>query len=364
MDYFILDGVDSRDYGIYLHNGRGQRERSISPPKTQAVNRIIGKSGRALFDEEFDSKTFDLSIYSEVQLTNSDIRMISAWLNKLGTRKLILSYESYKYYNVVTANQLDVNEYMNGFTGQITYVALSPIGLSVFSTEDIEDNGLNYDEGYLYDSGLLYAEDMGDYLYSSITSGDDFAIYHGGNCDLALPNIVFTGTATTLKIEQFSDAGLTNKIGENNYGSFTGTLEINSLLDNVFLDGVMSNNTFDGEFINLLGRDKPELDTSGTIQAYAGSIVTLNSLASAINDAYNGLTIYLEKYNGDRVGYEITDYVGSTKQATLNSTIDADVEVGGNYRIYSKTDGFNYFRITGTGFSGLSVRFNFRYAYI
>ena len=59
----------------------------------------------------------------------------------------------------------------------------------------------------------------------------------------------------------------------------------------------------------------------------------------------------------------ITDYVGSTKIATLDSAF-TNATVGSNYRIHNSSNGMNYFTITGVGLVNLAVSVDFRYVYL
>lgn len=69
--------------------------------------------------------------------------------------------------------------------------------------------------------------------------------------------------------------------------------------------------------IVLYTRVLPSLRT-GTAQAGAASTVTLDSGASAANDAYNGCIVQLTGGTGSGQARTITDYVGSTKVATVS----------------------------------------------
>jgi hypothetical protein len=92
--------------------------------------------------------------------------------------------------------------------------------------------------------------------------------------------------------------------------------------------------------------------------------MTLASTASGVNDFYNGASIYVLNRNTCKVeSRQILDYVGSTKIATIDSAFN-NVNVSDGYNINMPLDGKNYFKITGTGFSGLGLTVDFRYVYI
>ena len=58
---------------------------------------------------------------------------------------------------------------------------------------------------------------------------------------------------------------------------------------------------------------------TGTAQAGSGTTITLASTASATNDIYNGMTVYISSGTGDGQIKVITDYVGATKVATVST---------------------------------------------
>ena len=58
---------------------------------------------------------------------------------------------------------------------------------------------------------------------------------------------------------------------------------------------------------------------TGTAQAGSATTITLASTASATNDIYNGMTVYISSGTGDGQIKVITDYVGATKVATVST---------------------------------------------
>ena len=58
---------------------------------------------------------------------------------------------------------------------------------------------------------------------------------------------------------------------------------------------------------------------TATAQAGSATTITLASTASATNDIYNGMTVYISSGTGDGQIKVITDYVGSTKVATVST---------------------------------------------
>lgn len=369
-DYFILGGRDSRDFQVYLSNTGIVRERQFSIGSEITSARIIGRDGEYVFDQFYKPESFTLDCFTTNNLNdNTFIRKLSGWITKLGNRQLILSYEPYKYREVYT----DKNSKLQDFGSQggmfsFDVRAYSPFGFSRFTTLDII-NGIYYDSGAIYDSGLLYAEDYSDsYQATNITSGDTMTIINGGTFT-ARPNIIFEGQATTLLVEQYSDSALTNKINEFSYGAFNGTLEVNSLLSNTYLDDSITESidtTFPyAGYISLNPTDESnEINSGGLGLVNTVSTVTLGSYnASAVDDYYNGKYIII-KYGLNTYMRQITDYVGATKLATLDSDLPVIPTYAYDYSIVDLSTGENYFKITGTGFSSLDVTFDFRFVYL
>ena len=58
---------------------------------------------------------------------------------------------------------------------------------------------------------------------------------------------------------------------------------------------------------------------TGTAQAGAATTITLAATASATNDIYNGMTVYISSGTGSGQIKVITDYVGATKVATVST---------------------------------------------
>ena len=72
---------------------------------------------------------------------------------------------------------------------------------------------------------------------------------------------------------------------------------------------------------------------TGTAQAGASTTITLASTASAVDDFYNGLTVYITDHTGIGQSRTITDYVGSTKVATV-SAWSVNPDATSDYAIY------------------------------
>jgi len=365
-DYFIFNDFDSRNHGIFIHDGsQNGRSRQFSPSKASILDRPIGTSGMMLFDQYYDERNIPLELFLDNEnATENDFRAISSYISGLGIGKLVLSYEQYKYYNCIMDNQLDMVQYtQGGIYSTLEFKCINPFGFSQFTTQNIQ-SGLIYNTGWQYDSGLLYREDMGDYTFTNIVNNQSISIYNGSNCNFASPVFKFSGQATTLKVEQFSDITLLNKIGEFTYGNFTGILDVNFPLFSCFKNGIIDNTTFNSNGIWLLGRTNPVISNGGSIVSYSGNTITLPSSASSVNGYYNGMSIYMnDNANCMPERREITAYNGATKVLTLSSPFTS-INFGDSYNIYSPKDGKNYFKISGTGFVNLGLTVDFRYVYL
>lgn len=361
MEYFLLDGIDSRIYSTFVVNREGL-SRHIVPSKTIKTERIAGLDGSIFAEQLYDRRDIPLYLLIEDNDLNT-LRQFSTWLGKRGQRELILSYEPYKFHYVVLNDQVDMEDFLNGGYTNVNFTAINPYGFSVFTTQQIEETGFDYDEGFYYDSGLLYGEDMPAYTYGPITTTTTMQIYHGGNVDEAQPEITLNGSATSITLEHFSDAGLTNKIGELSYGSFSGELVISSRFRNCYLNGSINNTTFDGEYFDLLGKESPVAEAQGAVQASTSNTITLSGLASVVNDFYNGQTVVV--YNGENVeSFTVADYNGSSKTLTISGSFENTIDTGYSYVVYDPEDGMNYVRISGSGLNLSSIEWDFRYIYI
>ncbi len=103
------------------------------------------------------------------------------------------------------------------------------------------------------------------------------------------------------------------------------------------------------DFIRLADLRKVPAPTTGTLAsamvaihhegktaASASTTITLAADASATDDAYNGAWVYITAGSGQGQFREITDYVGSTKVATVGSAWTSNPAVGSNYRVVPK----------------------------
>lgn len=75
---------------------------------------------------------------------------------------------------------------------------------------------------------------------------------------------------------------------------------------------------------------------SGTAQAGAATTITLASDASAVDDAYNDYYIKITGGTGEGQARKITDYVGSTKVATV-ATWGTNPDNTSTYKVFGKS---------------------------
>lgn len=86
----------------------------------------------------------------------------------------------------------------------------------------------------------------------------------------------------------------------------------------------------------LLVVNRDAADESGTAQAGGASTITLASDESAVDDAYNGKTIAITGGTGSGQEKTISDYVGSTKVATVDSAWSTQPDNTSTYEIYGQ----------------------------
>lgn len=131
-----------------------------------------------------------------------------------------------------------------------------------------------------------------------------------------LGTITITGTfynPTTGAVETGKTASFSVAANGRHYRTTGGTADANALIlgvDSAALPAGITAGTF------YIEAERPALRT-GTAQAGSSTTITLDAGASSIDDFYNGLVI---GHSGDRYTWRtITDYVGSTKVATVNA---------------------------------------------
>jgi predicted phage tail component-like protein len=287
LDYFIFDGVDSRDYGLYIVNWNNQPlVTNMIPPKITQTLDLNWLHGQKVISQKYYTRDIEVTCYLEDN-NLSNIRHISGWLGQLGAKSLVLSYEPYKFYYATFEDQIGLENYNTQGLFTLTFRCYNPFAYSRFTSIDII-NGLNYDEEFYYDSGLLHKEDMSSlniqYQATNITTTTNINVYHGGNTNLAYPKIIIEGNASDITITNTTN----NKLCS--FGTFSGALIIDCELKNCFTGAdvnnvSMNNTTFSGSFFNLNGKVKPS-DTGINVIEISGTNLSLTSITFDFNFVY------------------------------------------------------------------------------
>ena len=363
MSYFILDGIDSRDFGIYLYNEGVGTDTSILPSKRSSTFQVAGEGGSKLSEQLYNERTISLNCYTKFNDSLS-IKQISSWVSKLGNRELIISDDDYKKYIGNFENEVTFERQPNITKFKLKFKMYSPLAQSVYSTLELKDN-LLYNNQFIYNSGYRYSDLGGDtYIQENITSDTDIEIYNGSNTDGSLPNIIINGSATDITITHYKSSSRTEIESQLSYGIFSGELELNCRIRNVFLDSNVNNETFDGKYFELLGKNDWTQILSSNIVSYSGDQVVLNEYASDVDDFYNGYLIFI-RYDEDVYNFSILDYDGTTKTLTLSDSLPDNLKGDSiGFTMYERPDGMNYFTISGTNLDLTKVQWDFNYVYL
>jgi len=360
MDYFIYDGVDSRDFGLYVMNDKNLKL-NLSPPKRSYTETVNGIDGKLLFGQDYETRSIHLKCYL-TDSSETNLRTIMSWLGGLNERQLILSYEAYKIYTGTFENQVELNIYSNKGLFELEFQLYSPLAKSRFTT--LETANIVYGGGYSYGGGWVYGSTSDDYTFNDITVSTDIEIYHGGNVNKALPIITVEGSADDITFKQYTDSTKTEVYKEFSYGSFNGTLVINSEVYNTFLNGTLDNSSFEGRYLQLFGKTNWDVKGSGNIISGSGLYITLDDRASDVDDYYNNEVVFIGLGEQEIINRKIIDYDGNTKTATLEYALNSDLTINYRYSIYSVASGINYININGTNLNLTSVKFDFNYIYL
>lgn len=79
------------------------------------------------------------------------------------------------------------------------------------------------------------------------------------------------------------------------------------------------------------------VETSGTAQSGSSNSITLATAASSTDDAYNGMSIQLTGGTGSGQDHQrITDYNGSTQEATVSGSWTTTPDSTTTYRIVNR----------------------------
>lgn len=166
----------------------------------------------------------------------------------------------------------------------------------------------------------------------------DSSLYGGGIPALTISGITGTGTIVATCVCRVRSTGATESgvtieftvTGNGRFYRTGGTASADALVlqcTSVTTPAGISAGTY------YIEAERPALRT-GTAQAGASTTITLDANASAIDDYYTGLQI---GHTGDRYTLRtITDYVGSTKVATVNSAWATNPTGSDTFRILRK----------------------------
>lgn len=94
----------------------------------------------------------------------------------------------------------------------------------------------------------------------------------------------------------------------------------------------------------------------GDAQGGGNTTVTLNDLASSEDNTYNGQTVFLVSGTGEDQPRVVTDYVGSTRLATVNRAWDTNPTSTTGYLMLPMLDSANIERISGDAPSAGSLK--------
>lgn len=315
-------------------------------------------------EQTYEPRQIDLTLY--ISDSNPNIlKLISRWLGSVGTFELYISTEPYKVYHAIIEQALNPSIY-NVKQGilDVTFTCYDPFGYSGFTSLELENNVL-YNTGLLYNTSIPYY-DSGIMKYTFVGADlPNLDIYHGGNADYAMPIITITGSGTAITIGRYSDSARTNLVQQCAYGSFSGVLKIDSKIRETFLNSVINNSSFTGDYFTLKGIGDTAYITAGDASFVTQSSIVLDANASSVDDFYNGKVLILEETLTGKVFYKtIVDYVGSSKTLSFSTTSGINVNSDYRYMIYDFINELNYFKITGTGLSITSVTFDFEYTYL
>lgn len=162
-------------------------------------------------------------------------------------------------------------------------------------------------------NGVHITPDTGE-DFSAATDGWGAGLYLGNQCNaLSINGCNFSGGT----VDDFHAAVIQGTI----YGvAFSGTSFQACAINGsgiYFTNTVVHDITLAGCYFE--GNDKTAIQTTGTAQAGAATTITLAAGESATDDLFNGATIDITGGTGAGQRNVITDYVGSTKVATVST---------------------------------------------
>lgn len=378
MDYIIYNGIDSRVFGVYLaRRGKTPLVFNSIPPSRVKTQKIAGKHGTIAVEETYEPRQVNMQLYFTDTSSENMVR-VGNWLGKIGTHKLLLSTESYKFYNATFEQGMNPDIYgsKQGIV-DITFTCYDPFGYSGFTTLELESGGIEYDSGLIYDIGLEYA-DLASYSYTEIVNDADITeVLQGGNADFALPKIIVTANvsgAGGFKLEHFyGGTDPEHKIGEMTYSNSipsNGSVIVDSQTSEAYDENgiILSSYLSDDDFFKFKGVGNPDFQIKGGAINITDTTIQLDSNASAVDDVYNNMTISLNGNDEMRTQYaKITDYDGTTKIATISNSIEIGINKSFSYGIYDFSKKLNYVKYSYSSpvvAQPVTIAFDFRFNYL
>lgn len=107
----------------------------------------------------------------------------------------------------------------------------------------------------------------------------------------------------------------------------------NTITEAGTLDHIVLADSVGSDLLHITPEDE---ENGGTAQAGAPTSVTLAAAASASDDFYNGMTVEILTGPGAGEFKTITDYVGSTRVATVNSAWTTNPTSSSTYTVYGR----------------------------
>lgn len=105
--------------------------------------------------------------------------------------------------------------------------------------------------------------------------------------------------------------------------------------DDVLVDGHLSKHRYD--FYGADTEDATRIVNEGLAQSGSGTTVRLASSASSTDDAYNGYGLVIDSGTGSvQDHFRISDYNGTTKDATLSSALTTDLDTTSHYQVINR----------------------------
>lgn len=143
-NYFIFNGIDSRDLGIHIDN----EPNIVKPTRKLNTVSIDGRSGYLLYSDVYNEEVLD-SFSLSITCTLSDeskLPDVMKWLTGYG--ELILSNNLGKYYNALITNQIDFERVFRRFKAFTVIFECQPYAYEIENeiiSKNITSNSLTFE---------------------------------------------------------------------------------------------------------------------------------------------------------------------------------------------------------------------------